>query len=107
MLPRLLALGLPRPSCNVPLRLEGERLVVDFLWEEQQLVVETDGRATHETPTAFQSDRRRDQQLVAAGYRVQRVTWNQIQSELDGVVSRIRRALTAATQQSATLPRLR
>ncbi len=93
VLPRLLALGVPRPGCNVPLRLEGERLVIDFLWDEQRLVVETDGRATHETPPAFQSDRRRDQVLVAAGYRVVRVTWRQIEGELEGVVGRVSRAL--------------
>jgi very-short-patch-repair endonuclease len=33
------------------------------------VIVETDGRQTHETPTAFQSDRRRDQFLAAAGSR--------------------------------------
>jgi hypothetical protein len=95
VLPRLLALGLPRPACNVPVRLDGELLVLDFLWDEQRLVVETDGRATHETPPSFQSDRRRDQLLVASGYRVQRLTWDQIERELEGVVSRIRRALAA------------
>jgi hypothetical protein len=97
VLPRLLALGLPRPGCNVPMRLEGERLVVDFLWDEQRLVVETDGRQTHATPVAFQRDRRRDQVLVAAGYRVVRVTWNQIERELDGVIARAASALTAAS----------
>ena len=93
VLPRLLAMGLPRPGCNVPLEPEGERLVVDFLWEEQRLAVETDGRETHATPVAFQRDRRRDQVLVAAGYRVVRVTWTQIQDELEGVLGRVSSAL--------------
>ena len=94
-LPRLLALGLPRPRCNVPLSLDGERLVVDFLWEQQRLVVETDGRETHATPVAFQGDRRRDQVLLAGGYRVARVTWDQVHRELEGVVARVARALAA------------
>lgn len=96
VLPRLLGRGLPRPSCNETLDLGGERLMVDFLWPERRLVVETDGRETHETPVAFQRDRRRDQILVAAGYRVARATWDQIHREPDDVVARIAGALGAA-----------
>ncbi|HEX5712174.1 MAG TPA: DUF559 domain-containing protein [Solirubrobacterales bacterium] len=97
VLPRLLEIGLPRPACNKTLQLGGERLMVDFLWEPQRVVVETDGRETHDTPVAFQRDRRRDQILVAAGYRVARATWDQIHGELDAVVARIQRALRTAS----------
>jgi very-short-patch-repair endonuclease len=92
-LPQLMRIGLLRPETNVRMVLEGEVLEVDFLWEKQRLVVETDGGGTHETPAAFQQDRHRDQLLVAAGYRVMRVTWKQMHSNLEGVVSRISRAL--------------
>jgi hypothetical protein len=94
VLPRLLDMGLPHPSCNAWLHLEGERFLVDFLWDEAQVIVETDGRETHETPTAFQSDRRRDQFLAAAGYRVLRVTWNQVHGESAAVLDRVNRALS-------------
>ncbi len=70
--------------------------MVDFLWPEQGVVVETDGRQTHGTPVAFQRDRRRDQILVASGYRVARVTWTQIRDEPEAVVARIAQALVAA-----------
>lgn len=93
VLPQLLASGLPRPICNKTLQIGDERLMVDFLWEEQRVVVETDGEQTHGTPVAFQRDRRRDQVLVAAGYRVARATWDQMRDELDAVVMRIARAL--------------
>ena len=89
VLPQLLELGLPRPRCNVPLHIQGERFLVDFLWEQEWVVVETDGRQTHETPAAFQADRRRDQFLAAAGYRVLRVTWKQIHGERDAVLRRV------------------
>lgn len=46
------------------------------------------------TPTAFQSDRRRDQFLAAAGYRVLRVTWHQIHGERAAVLERIGRAVS-------------
>ena len=96
VLPRLLASGLPRPTCNKTLEVDGERLMVDFLWEQQRVVVETDGAGTHETPVAFQRDRFRDQVLVAAGYRVSRATWDQMHDELDAVVQRIARTLLQA-----------
>jgi hypothetical protein len=96
VLPRLGSMGLPRPLCNKTLRIEGERLMVDFLWPVQKVVVETDGAATHQTPVAFQRDRHRDQLLIAAGYRVPRVTWDQMRSELDQVVARVARTLVLA-----------
>ena len=94
VLPDLLDLGLVRPQVNAWLHVDGERFLVDFLWEEAMVIVETDGRETHETPTAFQSDRRRDQFLAAAGYRVQRVTWEQIHGERAAVLERISRAVS-------------
>ena len=93
VLPQLLDKGLLRPSTNAWLHIEGERFLVDFLWERERVIVETDGRETHETPAAFQSDRRRDQFLAAAGYRVLRVTWDQIHGETDAVLGRVGRAL--------------
>lgn len=94
VLPELLDMGLPRPDCNAPLHVEGERFLVDFLWEQERVIVETDGRETHETPTAFQSDRRRDQFLAAAGYRVLRVTWRQMHGERAAVLDRVSRAVS-------------
>jgi hypothetical protein len=93
VLPRLLAMGLPRPLCNQRLRAEDNILMVDFFWKQGNLVVETDGGATHETPVAFQRDRWRDQLLVAAGYSVMRVTWAQMKHERPKVIARISRAL--------------
>lgn len=93
VLPDLVEMGLARPSCNVWLHIDGERFLVDFFWEEARVIVETDGRETHGTPTAFQDDRRRDQFFAAAGYRALRVTWDQLHSERDAVLRRIGKAL--------------
>jgi len=95
VLPQLLDMDLRRPGTNVPIHIDGQRFLVDFLWETEQVIVETDGRETHETPIAFQDDRRRDQFLAAAGYRVLRVTWNQIHGDTEGVLTRISRALNS------------
>jgi very-short-patch-repair endonuclease len=80
---------LPAPHVNA--RLHG--FEVDFLWPEQRLVVETDGSQFHSHPRAFENDRRRDQILVAHGYRVIRVTWRQLCEEPLAVVARLTMAL--------------
>lgn len=91
--PLLVQGGLPIPRSNVRLRLHGVPIEVDFLWAEERLVVETDGAATHATPQAFGEDRRRDQLLLAAGYRVIRVTWEQLAGEPEALLARILRIL--------------
>ena len=88
--------GLPRPQCNIVLRIDGQRFEVDLLWPEQRLAIETDGEETHGTRVAFNRDRRRDQVLIAAGYRPARVTWRQMKEEPAEVLDRIRRMLYPA-----------
>jgi hypothetical protein len=74
--------GLPRPEVNVWIGLpHGGHAQADFLWREHRLIVETDGRAAHGTRRAFEHDRRRDQHLMLAGWRVIRVTWRQLTRE--------------------------
>jgi very-short-patch-repair endonuclease len=80
---------LPRPETNA--RLLGYE--VDLLWRRERLVVEVDGHAFHGHRAAFERDRARDQELVAAGYRVIRVTWRQLEHEPLVVVARIAQAL--------------
>jgi hypothetical protein len=93
LFPALAEAGIPRPDCNVVLRIDAHRLEVDMLWEKERLVIEADGEETHGTPVAFQNDRWRDQVLVADGYRVARVTWRQLEREPDAVAARIQRML--------------
>ena len=96
LLPRLIDEGLPAPRTNVKLLVEGHRFEIDMLWEEQRLAIETDGEETHGTPAAFQRDRKRDQILIAAGYRTARITWRQVVDEPTAVAHRIARMLKAA-----------
>jgi very-short-patch-repair endonuclease len=58
-------------------------------------VLEIDGYAFHGHRGAFEANRRRDQVLVAAGYRVIRVTWRQLCEEPLAVAVRIAQALGA------------
>jgi very-short-patch-repair endonuclease len=86
--------GLPKPRCNVTLRIDGTHIEVDFLWDEEGVVVEADGARTHATIGAFRRDRWRDQLLAAAGYRTARVTWSHLDDEPEAVLTRIRRMLS-------------
>src|SRR5207344_3002200 len=72
---------LPRPEVNVPLEVDGRRLEPDFLWRDAGLIVEADGRRYNDTASAFQHDRRREQRLQLAGWRVSRCTWEQVENE--------------------------
>jgi very-short-patch-repair endonuclease/predicted transcriptional regulator of viral defense system len=81
--------GLPAPETNVTLG----SYQVDALWRAERLVVEVDGFAFHSSARMFESDRRRDATLAAAGVRVIRVTWRQIVGEPEGVLVRLAQAL--------------
>jgi very-short-patch-repair endonuclease len=73
--------NLPRPEVNVLLDLGSTVVEADFLWRNGRLIVETDGREAHDTAAAFENDRRRDQHLMVAGWRVLRCTWHQVSTE--------------------------
>jgi hypothetical protein len=84
--------GIPRPLVNH--LVEGEE--VDFVWPEQRLIVETDGRGTHLTHEAFERDRARDARLLVLGYRVLRFTELQVRLDGSSVAQTLRAVLAAA-----------
>jgi very-short-patch-repair endonuclease len=87
------AAQLPKPLTNVPLY--GYR--ADLYWPAQKLVVEFDGWRAHGHRLAFESNRKRDQIMLAAGLRVLRVTDRQLEDEPIAVTARIAQALNANT----------
>ncbi len=86
--------GVPQPEVNAPLDVGGGKLTPDFLWRDAGLIVEADSRRYHDTDSAFQHDRRREQRLQLAGWRVSRCTWEQVEREPQRLVSTIRALLT-------------
>jgi hypothetical protein len=84
--------GLPAPIVN---RHRAEHRV-DFTWPKHRLIVETDGRATHDNPYAFHQDRARDLDLELAGWHVLRLTWWQVTEEPARVVELLTRRLAEA-----------
>ena len=85
--------GIPRPLVNHIV--EGKE--VDFLWPDQRLIVETDGRATHFTIAAYEDDRARDAYLLTLGYRVLRFTELQVRFDGATVAERLAAVLRATT----------
>ncbi len=80
---------IPIPRVNV--KVAG--IEVDFLWPDQQLVVETDGYRYHRGSSAFEVDRERDLRLRAAGYKPLRLTYQQVRSKPTQIAALIRREL--------------
>lgn len=79
MLPLVCRHGLPTPECNVWVRAGARSYEVDFLWRKWGLVVETDSARFHDNPEAQRRDDDRNRALPAAGYRMWRVRWNDLE----------------------------
>ena len=77
--------GLPRPEVNV--HIEGYEC--DFVWREQRLIVETDGGAAHGTTRAMKRDPLRDGDLMIAGWRVWRITYDRLLQEPDAIADQL------------------
>lgn len=82
---------LPAPLVNQ----EIEGYTVDFVWPEQRVIVETDGWQAHGTRRAFESDRRRDADLMAAHWRPLRMTWKRLTTEDMKVAAQLKEVLGA------------
>jgi very-short-patch-repair endonuclease len=92
----LAAAGLPLPRRQVDVG-DGEGWVgrVDFLFTSARLVIEADGRRWHTAKTDLDADRQRDNRLAASGWRILRVTWEQLVNRPWEVVALVSNALAA------------
>jgi very-short-patch-repair endonuclease len=88
--------GLPEPEVNVWLDVGDDRLQPDFLWRDAHLIMEADSRRFHDTGSAFIDDRRREQRLQLAGWRVSHCTWWEIEREPRRLAETIRGLLGRA-----------
>lgn len=88
----LLRNGVAHPEVNRPLALGGRRVIPDFRWPDQRLVIEADGASWHEQKVAREDDRERQALLEAHGDRVIRVTWDEVVAQPAQTLARIRAA---------------
>lgn len=80
---------LPTPLINV----EVAGHIVDALFAPQKLIVELDGWEFHGGRQAFETDRERDADTLAAGYATLRITWERLHGNGDAEARRLRRVL--------------
>lgn len=100
------AAHLPPPEINKWIDLhDGEPMIrADFVWPAQRLIVEVDSRKYHGTRQRFESDRRRDQRAMVAGWRVIRTTDNQIRHRPGELHATVVKLLAQATPAAVGSP---
>jgi len=93
---RLVLAGLPRPESQYQV-FDGQRFIarVDLAWPARRVAVEYDG-VWHADAAQLHRDRRRLNQLVAAGWTVIHVTAVRLNDDFDAVVDEICAALARA-----------
>ncbi|HEX7245592.1 MAG TPA: hypothetical protein VF245_08515 [Solirubrobacterales bacterium] len=91
--------GLPTPKVNVSMRVAGRTQKPDFLWPNAGLIVEADSRTFHDTDSAFQVDRKREQRFQLAGWDVAHCTWEQIFQKPAALAQTVRGLLHQAEQR--------
>jgi very-short-patch-repair endonuclease len=79
---------------NLPVRLAGRLYYIDIAFRLLKVAIEIDGRLHEEDEDLFESDRWRQNALVADGWRVLRFTWDMLQVHPESVVAAVRSVLT-------------
>jgi very-short-patch-repair endonuclease len=83
----LAAAGLPLPKQQHPVEVDGRRYRIDLAYPEVMVAVECDGFRWHAQRGDFDRDRRRQNDLVAAGWRVIRLTAAMSDGEILGLLT--------------------
>jgi very-short-patch-repair endonuclease len=87
--------GLPAPQLNVLLRGERGQHEVDAFWSSQRLVVQLDGFEYHRTRRDRERDADTQADLELAGFRVLRLTWDDVARHRDRTARRLERLIVA------------
>lgn len=89
--------GLPSPDRQVDLGSDTARIGrVDFVYRHARLVLEADSRRHHSSWLDTEADRKRDAALLAAGWFVLRLTWDQLVHRPEEAIAAVRGALRRA-----------
>ena len=93
--PRILAeAGLPLPEREYEVRLPDGRLKrIDFAFVDIRLGIEADSYRHHSSLTDWSRDHERNQELVALGWQILPITYDQMVRDPAGVADLIRRTL--------------
>ena len=92
----VLAAGLPRPVPQYEVRLAGgRRAYLDFAWPDRRIAVEADSYRHHAGRLAWARDHTRNAHVVAEGWRILPVTWDDLVRRPDELVALLQRARAA------------
>lgn len=89
----LRAAGIKDWQTNMPVYLHGRIFYIDIAFKQRKLAIEIDGRLHETDEDLFESDRWRQNALVAAGWRVLRFTWTMLRDHPELFVRAILEAL--------------
>ena len=98
----LRAAGLTGWKTNLPVFLDGRLYYIDIAFPHLKLAIEIDGRLHEEDEDLFESDRWRQNALVADGWRVLRFTWQMLHEHPEVVVGAILQALLSKSDTGYT-----
>jgi hypothetical protein len=87
MVPFLVSIGAPPPLINAYVRTSKGLEQVDFYWPELKLVIECDGYEFHGGPSNLTADHLKDRRLRAARLRVERVSYDELHHDPDGLAA--------------------
>jgi very-short-patch-repair endonuclease len=90
--------GLPRPLMNC--FINGFEL--DAYWPHERFAVELDTYDHHGTPSAFETDRLRQEDLKLAGIELTRITGKRLDREPKAVLARLQRLLAQRRRELRT-----
>lgn len=85
--------GLHGWSVNALLMVRGADYRPDVCFRSERLIVELDGWAWHHSPDRFRHDRRRQNDLILAGWTILRFTWFDLVERPAWVLAQVRQAL--------------
>ncbi len=93
--------GLPPAVFQHVVRRAGKFVAkIDFAYPAILVAMEVDGRASHASPRAFQSDLVRQNELVTLGWTVIRFTWHDVVRRPAQVALTVRAGISAATRSA-------
>jgi hypothetical protein len=86
------AIPLPELQCTIS-DADGFIARLDFLWSEDKLAGEADGRGKYDSPAALWAEKRREDRVRAAGFGVTRWGWIDVTRDRRAFVARLRQLL--------------
>jgi very-short-patch-repair endonuclease len=89
----LRAAGIKGWESNLPVHTDGQVCYIDIAFRQRRLAIEIDGRLHETDEDQFESDRWRQNALVANGWRVLRFTWAMLRDHPEAFVAAVVDAL--------------